>query len=253
MISGSEKWCVTVKKDLQGWQLGRCVFVSDAGTVSADNLASLALGGGKYITCMPVVSGGEVERDVLTMPGRYREVAENLRVKEVIVGQGERVCALRTSRRYGRYLRELKSGGLKIDQGAVRRAEKRDGRFVVHTNDDTLSPEDLALAYKQLMRVEEAWRTLKSGLKLRPVFHWSPQRIEAHVSLTVLALLLERVAEMCCRDTWRNIRDDLSQVKLAQLSGPDGEIWQVTAPRQAAVNRLQSLKIPSPPLILDHA
>jgi transposase len=286
-----------VKKDLQGWQLGRCVFVSDAGTVSADNLASLALGGGKYITCMPVVSGGEVERDVLTMPGRYREVAENLRVKEVIVGQGERrrryvvchnpqeerrqrlhrakvlqeleaelaslqdcgaghgkrVCALRTSRRYGRYLRELKSGGLKIDQGAVRRAEKRDGRFVVHTNDDTLSPEDLALAYKQLMRVEEAWRTLKSGLKLRPVFHWSPQRIEAHVSLTVLALLLERVAEMCCRDTWRNIRDDLSQVKLAQLSGPDGEIWQVTAPRQAAVNRLQSLKIPSPPLILDHA
>lgn len=288
-----------VKKDLQGWRLGRCVFVGDAGMVSADNLERLALGGGKYITCMPVVCGGEVEREVLTMPGRYREVAPNLRVKEVIVGDGERrrryvvchnpeeerrqqrhrakvlleleaelaslqdsgdgdghskrACELRASRRHGRYLRQLKSGHLKIDKAAVRRAEKRDGRFVVHSNDDTLSPEDLALGYKQLMRVEQAWRTLKSSLKLRPVYHWAPHRIHAHVSLTVLALLLERVAEVACQDTWRNIRDDLSQVKLAQLSGPDGELWQVTSPRPAALNRLKSLKIPIPPEILDHA
>ena len=49
-----------------------------------------------------------------------------------------------------------------------------DGKFVVHSNDDTLSAEDMALGYKQLQRVEEAWRTLKSGLKLRPVYHWAP-------------------------------------------------------------------------------
>jgi len=288
-----------VKQDLQGWQLGRCVFVGDAGTVSADNLERLALGGGKYITCMPVVRGGEVEREVLTMPGRYREVTENLRVKEVIVGDGERrrryvvchnpeeerrqqrhrrkvleelaaelsslrdcrdgdghskrACELRASRRYGRYLRQLKSGHLKIDRAAIRQAEKRDGRFVVHSNDDTLSPEDLALGYKQLMRVEQAWRTLKSSLKLRPVYHWAPHRIHAHVSLTVLALLLERVAEVGCQDTWRNIRDDLGQIKVAQLLGPEGELWQVTEPRQDALNRLKSLKIAPPPVILDHA
>jgi hypothetical protein len=288
-----------IKKDLQGWKLGRCVFVCDAGMVSADNLERLALGGGKYITCMPVVRGGEVEREVLTMPGRYKEVAPNLRVKEVIVGDGERrrryivchnpeeerrqrqhraevleeleaelaslqdrrdgsghnkrACELRASRRYGRYLRQLASGRLKLDWGAVRQAEKRDGRFVVHSNDDTLSPEDLALGYKQLMRVEQAWRSLKSSLKLRPVYHWAPHRIHAHVSLTVLALLLERVAEVACKDTWRNIRDDLGQIKVAQLSGPDGELWQVTEPKQGALNRMKSLKIQAPPLILDHS
>ena len=78
------------------------------------------------------------------------------------------------------------------------------------------------LGYKQLQRVEVAWGSLKSGLKLRPVYHWAPHRIHAHVALTVLSLLLERVAEQACDDTWRNIRADLKRIKLAQLSSPNG-------------------------------
>lgn len=288
-----------VKADLKGWNLGRCVFVGDAGMVSASNLRTLSLGGGKYIVCMPVHRGGEVAEEVLTRPGRYQDVAGNLRVKEVVIGDGERrrryvvchnpeeeerqrghrtrvleeleaelaslqdlehrgahskrACQLRSSRRYGRYLRMLKSGALKLDKGAIRAASKHDGKFVVHSNDDTLSAEDLALGYKQLMRVEEAWRSLKSAIRLRPVFHWSPHRIHAHVAITVLSLLLERVAERACEDTWRNIRDDLKQVKLAQLSGPNGRVWQVTEPAAPARKRLKDLDIPHPPALVDHA
>jgi len=287
-----------VKTDLRGWKLGRCVFVGDAGMVSAENLRTLSLGGGKFIVSVPVHRGGEVMREVLTRPGRFRQVAENLRVKEVVVGDGERrhryvvchnpeeenrqrqhrakllreleaelaslrecraggahskrACKLRASRRYGRYLRMLKSGRLKIDQAAIQNAEKHDGKFVVYSNDDTLSAEDLALGYKQLMRVEQAWRTLKNSIRMRPVYHWAPHRIHAHVALTVLSLLLERVAELSCGDTWRNIRDDLRQIKLAQLLGPHGEVWQVTEPPQDARNRLKSLKIDNPPAILTH-
>ena len=286
-----------VKEDLRGWKLGRCVFVGDAGMVSAENLRTLSLGGGKYIVCMPLTVGGEVANEVTTRAGRYKEVADNLRVKEVVIGDGERrrryvVChnpleverqrkhraqvlveleaelatlkdidsktytkrvfALVASRRYGRYLRRTKTGKLRLDRAAVRTAEKHDGKFVVHSNDDTLTAEDLALGYKQLMRVEEAWRQLKSGLRMRPVFHWAPHRIHAHVFLTVLSLLLERVAEQACGDTWRNIRDDLKQIKLAQLSGGNGTVWQVTEPRVGAQNRLKSLGIKNLPTILDH-
>jgi hypothetical protein len=287
-----------VKEDLRGWKLGRCVFVGDAGMVSADNLRSLALGGGKYIVCMPLTPGGEVTVEVTTRAGRYAEVGGNLRVKEVIVGEGERrrryvVChnpeeerrqrkhrarllgeleaelvslqdidsssyakrvfELVASRRYGRYLRRTGTGKLRIDWAAVHAAEKHDGKFVVHSNDDTLTAEDLALGYKQLMRVEQAWRQLESGLRMRPVFHWAPHRIHAHVFLTVLSLLLERVAEQACGETWRNIRDDLRQIKLAQLSGPNGRVWQVTEPRPEARSRLKSLGIANPPTIVDHA
>lgn len=87
------------------------------------------------------------------------------------------------------------------------------------------------------MRVEQARRQLKSGLRMRPVFHWPPHRIHAHIFLTVISLLLERLAERACGDTWRNIRDDPKQIKLARLSGPDGTLWQVTEPRAAAGSR----------------
>ena len=170
-----------------------------------------------------------------------------------LTGEGvhsKRACALRASERYGQYLTQDRHGRLAIDPAKVRQAERRDGKFVVHSNDDTLTPEDLALGYKQLAQVERAWRLLKSGLRIRPIFHWAPHRICAHVSLTMVALLLERLAETACGDTWRNIRDDLRQIKLAQFLTPQGELWQVTDPLLAAANRLKQLKIPPPPPVL---
>jgi transposase len=271
------------------------VFVGDAGMVSKANLETLARGGGKYILCMPIHRGGEVARAVVTRPGRYQKLTDNLEVKEVTVGDGERrrryvvcynpeeaerqkqhrdqvlkeleaeidglrtqrgashskrVCELRASGRYGRYLRLTRGDVPRINQAALAAAERLDGKFVVHSNDDTLSAADLALGYKQLQRVEIAWRSLKSGLKLRPVFHWAPHRIHAHLALTVLSLLLERVAEQACGDTWRNIRDDLRRIKLAQLLSPNGTVWQVTEPTSDALKRLKSLQIQKPPPIL---
>jgi hypothetical protein len=286
-----------VKEDLKGWQLTRCLFVGDAGMVSAENFRQLARGGGKYLMAMPVRAGGEVAQAVLARPGRYQSVAENLAVKEVIVGAGarsrryavcfnpqeaarqkahreallaeleaelaslrplpeaehsKRMCALRASARYGRYLKQTRAG-LAIDGAALKAAERLDGKFIVHSNDDTLSAADMALGYKQLQRVEEAWRSMKSGLALRPVFHWAPHRIHAHVAITVLALLLERVAEHACADTWRNIRDDLKRIQLAQLLSPHGRVWQVTEPTPEAAKRLKSLQIKPPAPILSLA
>ena len=100
--------------------------------------------------------------------------------------------------------------------------------------------------YQQLQRVEQAWRQLKSGLRLRPVYRRVAHRIHAHIALSVIALLLKRMAEHACADTWRNIRDDLKRIQLAQLIGPNGTLWQVTEPRPSASNRLKSLQIRPP-------
>ena len=163
------------------------------------------------------------------------------------------MCELRASRRYGRYIRLTQNGHPRIDQANFQALAKLDGKFVVHSNDDTLSAADLALGYKQLQRVEAAWRSLKSGLKLRPVYHWAPHRIHAHVALTVLSLRLERMAEQGCGDTWRNIRDHLKRIKLAQLLSPNGTVWQVTEPSPDVLKRLKSLNIPKPAPILQLA
>ena len=62
--------------------------------------------------------------------------------------------------------------------------------------------------------------------------------------------IAERVAEQACGDTWRNIRDDLRRIKLAQLLSPNGTLWQVTEPTSDALKRLKSLQIQKPPPIL---
>ncbi len=102
--------------------------------------------------------------------------------------QGEvyskRACNLRTSSRYGRLLKETR-GGLTINRKAIKELERFDGKFVVHSNDDTLMAEDMALGYKQQQRVEEVWRTMKSGLRMRPVYHWTPHCIHGHIAITV--------------------------------------------------------------------
>ena len=56
-----------------------------------------------------------------------------------------------------------------------------------------------------------------------------------------------RVAEHACAETWRNIRDDLKGIQLAQLIGGNGTIWQVTEPRLSASNRLKVFQIDPPP------
>ncbi|MBW4093894.1 MAG: IS1634 family transposase, partial [Proteobacteria bacterium] len=77
-----------IKQDLHAWRLGRCLFVADAGMYSADNLAELSRGLGRYVLAVPMRRVQDVAVEVLTRPGRYRQVADNLQVKEVWVGDG---------------------------------------------------------------------------------------------------------------------------------------------------------------------
>jgi hypothetical protein len=260
---------------------------------SEDNQRQLALGGGKYILATRLRAGDEVTKVVLARPGRYKDVSGNLRVKEVIVGDGERrrryvvchnpteqerqrahraslveqleaelevmkqqlgrhtkrVCELLTSRRFGQYLRQTRTGLLRIDRTAIREAQRYDGKWVITSNDDTLTPEDLALGYKQLMRVEQCWRQLKSGLQLRPVRHFKPWRIQAHVSLSVLSLLLERIAEIRVGDTWRNILAQLNTIKVVEYDRGPVRVRQTTALRPELITLLDALLVRQPPAL----
>jgi hypothetical protein len=100
----------------------------------------------------------------------------------------ELVGSLKTKPGVRRYLRRTRTGRLRIDQAAITRESHLDGKWLLRTSDPTLTPEDLAAAYKQLLAVENGWRDMKSALKLRPVFHYREDRIRAHIQLCWLAL-----------------------------------------------------------------
>jgi len=105
----------------------------------------------------------------------------------------------------------------------------------------------VALGYKQLMRVEECWRSMKLGLRMRPVYHWKPHRIEAHVKLCVLALLLERIAEIRAGDTWRNLVAQFDTIKVVEYERGEVKVRQTTELRREVVGLLKQVGVPAPP------
>ncbi|MGH3414488.1 MAG: IS1634 family transposase [Marmoricola sp.] len=165
--------------------------------------------------------------------------------------RSEFVGSLKSKPGLRRYLRRTAKGLLRIDHAAAKREAHLDGKWLLRTSDATLTPEDLAAAYKQLLAVERGWRDMKGALRLRPVFHYREDRIRAHVQLCWLALLLIRVAENATGDTWRNISRELDRMHLVTLATADGQVAQrsTTTPAQKAI--FEALDLAEPPRFFD--
>ena len=296
----------TVKDDLGGWGLRRLVWVADRGFASAANRAYLTRGGGHYIHAEKLRQTNTEAAAALARAGRYRTVADNLRVKEVSVAPGgdgdgddgaraqrfvichnpeqaqrdqqvranlvthlqqliagsdtwtarrrdELVGSLKTKPGLRRYLRRTSAGLLRVDQAAIKREARLDGKWLLRTSDTTLTPDDLAAAYKQLLAVERGWRDFKGALGLRPVFHYREDRIRAHIQLCWLALLLLRMIENVTGDTWRNIRHELDRMHLITLATDHGRVAQRSATTPGQRTLLQALDLPEPPRFFDFA
>jgi transposase len=288
-----------VKADLAGWRLGRAIYVVDSGFSSQDNLRRLRTGGGHYIAGVKLRSGMPETEQALSRQGRYSTVRDNLRVKEVKVGDGDAAvryivchnpaeaerdrarrqqqldrietelarlakqrqaaksnddreahlrgeCALRDHPTLGRYLRQT-NRRLTLDRAKIKAEERLEGKYLLTTSDPTLTAEDVAVGYKQLIEAERSFRDLKGTLLLRPVFHHRDDRIRAHVLICFLALVLVRLAETRTGETWRTIRAELGQIRQGHFQSADGEFTQTSelTPRQHALHT--ALATPEPP------
>ena len=283
-----------IRADLRGWKLGRALLVADAGMNSRENRAGLGRACGKYLLATRLAGVAEIKKEVMSAPGRFKVIQENLHAKEVIVGDGERrrryiLCynpkeaerqqrhraqriaeleaelarhpdknataqwaiELLASGRYKRYLTTTPKGQIRIDRSAVREAQRYDGKWVLETNDDTISLEDAASGYKGLLVIERCFRSLKqTQIKMTPMYHWLPHRIEAHVRICVLALLIERVAELACGQSWLRIRHALDGLQATEFHTPTQVFFRLNEVPPALRQLFKSLAIPLPKRVL---
>ena len=210
-----------------------------------------------------IENGSEEERYVVVrnpqQAGKDREVRERIlaRLSEEIErvnataakrkgAHSKAVCELLRTTRGKRFVRELKSGRLEINRGAVRADEKLDGKHFIRVTDPSMSAEDAAVGYKQLAEVERAFRTMKSQLDLRPVHHRLDERIRAHVLLCWLGLLLVRVVETETGMTWDRIRDEMDEVSLTSLLSKHGRVEIVSNLTDSQRNILKKLNLNPP-------
>ena len=195
----------------------------------------------------------EAKRDAQTRNKHLERLKEKLAKLKELDGEAHTKahCRLYSHIVYKKYLKIDTKGNLKINMKAVKEAEKLDGKYLIRTSDDTLSVEDIALGFKQLWEVERAFRTLKTTLELRPVYHRKDDRICSHVLLCWLSLLLVRLAEVQTKQTWATLRSELEKIHLIERESPDGKVFQRTELTKEQMSIFLTTKLPEPPRILD--
>jgi hypothetical protein len=211
---------------LRQLRLGRALFVGDAGLYAKANLAQLSRGAGRYILATPIGRVKEIKDEVLSRPGRYAEIAPQPPRQG---GDGRR--------------------GRTAPSAKVKAAERLDGKFVLTTNDDTLSAADIALGYKGMWIIEACFRKLKTtGLGIRPMFHWTPRRIVAHVKLCVLALMIQRASEIAAGAPWSQLADAFERLKAVRYTCEGETIVQASriSPELAAILKKLDISRPRP-------
>jgi transposase len=200
----------------------------------------------RYILCLNTEEAAREKR-------HRQEILDLLQLELDRLGSDhpKAACRLVASKRFGPYLALDDQGRPFIDRAKVRSAEQLDGKFVLTTNDDTLSAADIALGYKGMWIIEACFRKLKtSGLGIRPMFHWTPRRIVAHVKLCVLALMIQRAAEIATGAPWSQLVAILERLKAVRYTAEGETIVQASriSPELAAI--LKNLDVSRPKPIL---
>ena len=266
----------------QRFGLRRVCWVADRGMISEATVQGLQERKLEYILGARMRRQREVTKQVLSRAGRYQDVAENLRVKDVWVDDRRYVVChnpqeaardaadreaiihsledklqqgaghLVGNRGYRRFLR-IQRDAVAIDPKKVAAEARYDGKFVLRTN-TALPAAEVALQYKRLLLVEQFFRATKSLLETRPIFHQWDATIKGHVFCSFLALLLvdelqRRLAARGWKYEWDIIRQDLEA--LSEVEVRDRQQWYLlrTALQGVAGKVLQADGVAIPPSV----
>ncbi len=245
--------------------VSRFCVVSDRGMISNETIRELEKRGLEYILGARMRRQKEIKDDVLSRGGRFKTVhpakkhskdPAPLKVKEVwvedrryVVCQNEAQArkdaadrenillglekqlkrgnkSLVGNKGYRKYLKAARDG-FSIDHGKAKQEEKFDGKWVLRTNIDDMTAENIALTYKQLWMVESLFRDMKSLLDTRPIYHKCEETIRGHVFCSFLALLLMRELQEKMDDRgwmdaeWNDVIRDLDTLIESEVEAED--------------------------------
>lgn len=271
--------------------VGRICVVADRGMISKKTIDELEQMGWDYILGVRMHKVIEVRDMVLTDQGDYDEMypprvlshdPAPLEVKEVrvddnryIVCRNEEqvrkdrfdreaiITALRQqlkqgdkslvgNRGYRRYLKSAK-GHFELDEDKILQEEQYDGKWILRTNTE-IDKKDVALKYKQLLQVEDIFRTMKSILDTRPVFHKSDDNISGHVFCSFLALVLrkalrDRIEAKGWKLEWADIIRDVDKIQEVTVEHQGKSFIIRTEATGVAGKAFQAVGVALPPVL----
>jgi transposase len=266
-------------------------IVADRGMISAATIEQIQARGWRYLLGVRMRRSKEANEEVLGRAGRYEPVHPKssdpkapspLKVKEVWVGERCYVvclnedqaskdrhdreailAALKTAlkqgdkalignRGYRRYV-QANDKRFSIDEQKIESEARLDGKWVLTSNTD-LPARDLALKYKQLWQVEAVFRTMKSVLDTRPIYHQNDDTIRGHVFCSFLALLLRyelerRLEQRGLKLEWADLVRDLDRLQQIEVLIDQKKYLLRTETRGTLAKVFQACAVVLPPTL----
>ena len=219
-----------ISKLSRRFEVERVIFVADKAMMSQGNLELLNQVGYQWVIAERAKNAARDLRQKLLSPEGYRALAYSkqgeviLKTKLIPQKEGEKVIAVWSRSRAERdrqerermlkkaremiqqkkikqrlqqrgalrYVKINLKGKPELDEEKIKMEERWDGFYAIRTNVPETDESRLLDIYHQLWRIEDAFRSLKSHLRVRPIYHHQPQRIRGHLVLCFLAFVLER-------------------------------------------------------------
>lgn len=226
------------------YQIDKIVFVADSAMLSQENLAELEEEGLEYIVGARLKKVKNKLKDKILDHNNYKEITPGYHIahfsdgnREIVVSYSSKRALKDASDRkkaiaklkkkleksrspkqhlsnsgYRKYLKIEGRSTILLDEEKIASESLWDGLHGVVTN-AKLSAEEILAKYNDLWNVEAAFRVTKHDLKVRPVFHWKPRRIAAHIAICFTAYALVKHLEYRVRLCYKK----LSIEKIRQL------------------------------------
>lgn len=213
------------------YDLGRVMFVADSGMLNTSNLVAMEEAGFKYILGARLRGMGKAIQSKIIQKNNYSSQSEGkdrVRLATFELGNKKRLLVSHSEQRArkdahdrrkgieklvkklkknnsskglishqgsGKYLRVDGEAKVHLDEKKCLAAAAWDGLHGVITNDPDITAEEALAQYGGLWQVEESFRITKHDLKVRPIYHWTPDRIRAHLAISFMAFTCVRHLE----------------------------------------------------------
>lgn len=154
------------------------------------------------------------------------------------------------------FIKKVRKNEYYLDEEAIAKSAAFDGLISIATNTKDLPENEILSAYKQLYKIEQTFRTFKSYIETRPMFHWTRKRIEGHLclcymSFTLLNYLGQKLTRAGTPLSEKRIRDAIENMQVSLVKIGQKEYYSRSNNGENVCKILKQLKIKDLPTIIE--
>jgi transposase len=281
-----------VKTLKEKYQIGKVICVADSGMMSQENLLETQDVGYEYIIGERLKNISQAKQDEILDLEKYQTIRivdqgsqEEIDVKYYITDyKGKKLITTFSSKRSARdkaqreekiekarrflqnpeqlekkakvhFLKKQGENTYIIDQEKINRSARFDGFLSVATNNNDLSVPQILDAYKQLYKIEQSFRSFKTFLETRPMYHWTKKRILGHLALCYISFTLLNHLELRLKQkktplTENQIRKALIKMQVSLIRQGQKEYYLTSNTTVDAEKILKALRIRTLPYLI---